>query len=75
MGPRSMSAEWDKPSEALRRMADAPEPAIKAMTAAEKDATVRDAETRCGPHWNRNMPGQWCELEPCATRRRDAGIS
>ena len=35
-----MSEDWDKPSEALRKMAEAKEPAVRAMTEAEKRAVM-----------------------------------
>src|SRR5258706_8149560 len=55
--------EWKRPSEALKRMAEAPEPAIKPMTVAERDAVVeagsRAAHVAAG-HTNAYANGAPC---------------
>ena len=41
LGVREVSEDWMKPSEALRRIAEAKDPEIRPMTSAEKDRVVR----------------------------------
>jgi len=57
-----MSTEWDKPSEALRRMAEAPEPKIKSMTAAERDLVVHQGAVAAHVAAGHTIAYELCEV-------------
>jgi hypothetical protein len=57
-----VSEEWDKPSEALRRMAEAPEPKIKSMTTAERDLVVHQGAKAAHVAAGHTIAYEQCEV-------------
>jgi hypothetical protein len=55
-------SEWDKPSEALKRMAEAPEPVVKSMTTAERDRVVHEGSKAAHVAAGHTIAYERCEV-------------